>query len=252
LLSKNTEIVIPSLIPPVVANAILTSGNTLKFNDNVNWVGDSYVLHKFQDYKIVDSAQKVKRDQFKDECNPVDLMIFSFYPTKPIGGCDGGMVVSDDWDKIRKIKELAFNGLTFSNNSWDREIKCPGYKMYMNSIQAHIANKNLMDLDKKNDRLSRVRDIYNRELGYNNSSDHLYRIDVEYNQEFVEKMKGYGIMCGIHYGALHLNKLYNPNPVENENVNSVNVSTRTVSIPFHEKLTKKQISFISETINEHT
>ena len=27
---------------------------------------------------------------------PVDIMIFSFYPTKPVGGMDGGMVVSND------------------------------------------------------------------------------------------------------------------------------------------------------------
>ena len=44
---------VPSMIPPVVCNAILTSGNKLDFNDDVVWVGDSYVLHQFDDYKII-------------------------------------------------------------------------------------------------------------------------------------------------------------------------------------------------------
>lgn len=65
LLSKNLIVSIPSIIPPVVANAIITSGNKIKFYDDISWVGDSYVLHRFSDYKIVDSAQKLEKDQFK-------------------------------------------------------------------------------------------------------------------------------------------------------------------------------------------
>ena len=63
MLDKNTTVNLPSVIPPVVANAILTSGNRIFFIDDVNWVGDSYVLHEFEDYKIVDSAQKLQRNQ---------------------------------------------------------------------------------------------------------------------------------------------------------------------------------------------
>ena len=66
------------MMPPVVANAILTSGNKINFIDDVDWVGNSYTLHQFDDYKIVDSAQKLERNQFQNECNPEDLMIFSF------------------------------------------------------------------------------------------------------------------------------------------------------------------------------
>ena len=60
---------IPSIIPPVVANAIITSGNKIEFNDDVEWVGDSYVMHKFRTYKVVDSAQKLEQNQFTKECS---------------------------------------------------------------------------------------------------------------------------------------------------------------------------------------
>ena len=32
-------------------------------------------------------------------------MIFSFYPTKPLGGSDGGMIVTDDYEKYKWFKE---------------------------------------------------------------------------------------------------------------------------------------------------
>ena len=64
LLGKNTTVTAPSMIPPVVLNAIITSGNSYKFSDNTEWVGNSYTLHEFSDYKIVDSAQKLEKNQF--------------------------------------------------------------------------------------------------------------------------------------------------------------------------------------------
>ena len=60
LLGERVVVDVPSIIPPVVLNAIITSGNKYRFIDNIDWVGDSYVLHEFDDYKIVDSAQKLE------------------------------------------------------------------------------------------------------------------------------------------------------------------------------------------------
>jgi hypothetical protein len=55
------------MIPPVVLNALITSGNSINFVDNIDWIGNSYILHDFGNYKIIDSAQKVERNQFKKE-----------------------------------------------------------------------------------------------------------------------------------------------------------------------------------------
>ena len=149
----------------------------------------------FDDYKIIDSAQKVDKDQFKKEANDEDLMIFSFYPTKPVGSSDGGIIVSNDYEKIRWFKEATMNGQTYAHNNWDRTIKFPGYKMYMNSIQCYIANENLKILDFKKMKLSSIREKYNKSFGYNNTSDHLYRIEVGDRDKFIKKMGGSGIIC---------------------------------------------------------
>lgn len=247
LLNKNITVDIPSILPPVVINAIVTSNNKYNFYDDVNWVGDSYVLHNFGDYKIVDSAQKLEKNQFKKECNPEDLMIFSFYPTKPIGSCDGGMIVSDDLNKILHLKEMALNGMSFSENNWDRKIKFLGYKMYMNSIQCDIALKNFELYESKLERLSYIREHYNKNLGLNNTSSHLYRINTNERDTLINNLKKHNIQTGIHYTSLHNHEVYKIN--DDFLPNSEIESLTTLSIPFHEKLINNDIEKIIKIIN---
>lgn len=249
VMEKNIEVQIPSLIPPVVANAIITSGNKVTFTDDIDWVGNSYVLHDFGNYRIIDSAQKISRNQFVEEANDEDLMFFSFYPTKPIGSCDGGMVVSNDKNKIEWLREAVMNGMTFSENNWERKIKFPGYKMYLNSIQAHIANRNLDLLDNKKKRLSEIRDFYNNSFGLKNESEHLFRIRVKNRDETAKKLKGDGIMTGIHYDALHLNPIYAK--VRPYLPKSENEALFTLSIPYHECLADDEVRFVIQKIKHY-
>ena len=255
LLNKGVTVNLPSIIPPVVANAILTSGNDIEFIDNVNWVGNSYVLYEFSDYKIIDSAQKLKKNQFKKECNPQDLMIFSFYPTKPLGGSDGGMIVTDDYEKYKWFKEAVLNGTTYSDDSWGRDISFPGYKMYMNSIQAKILLNNFKFFNKKMRVLKKLVNTYNEEFGYNNTSQHLYRIEVVNNEKFIRNMKNVGILCGIHYSALHSNPIYTNNNCGYENIHfdcpkSEKIQKRTVSLPMNETLSFLELEYIIDKVKE--
>ena len=208
MLNKNTVVKIPSMIPPVVANAIITSGNKVEFYDDTDWVGHSYVLHTFEDYKIVDSAQKLEPNQFMKECNPNDLMIFSHYPTKPLGGADGGVVVTDDYKK-----------------------------------------HNFKNFDKKMRSLGNLVDIYNKEFGYENTSKHLYRIEVLDNEKFIENMKRDGIICGIHYPALHQNPIYGKKITKLSK--SEKSQRRTVSLPMNEKLSFNETEYIIDTVKEN-
>ena len=249
MLNKNTVVKIPSMIPPVVANAIITSGNKVEFYDDTDWVGHSYVLHTFEDYKIVDSAQKLEPNQFMKECNPNDLMIFSHYPTKPLGGADGGIVVTDDYKKHKWMKEAVLNGMTYADNNWERGISFPGYKFYMSSIQAKIIMDNFKNFDKKMRSLGNLVDIYNKEFGYENTSKHLYRIEVIDNEKFIENMKRDGIICGIHYPALHQNPIYGKKITKLSK--SEKSQKRTVSLPMNEKLSFNETEYIIDKVKEN-
>ena len=177
-------------------------------------------------------------------------MLFSFYPTKPLGGSDGGMIVTDDYEKYKWFKEAGLNGMTYADNNWERTISFPGYKMYMSSIQAQILLNNFKFLDKKQRALKQLVDTYNRELGYENSSKHLYRIEVLDNQKFIENMKRVGIVCGIHYPALHLNPVYNDGK-EFDCPKSKKLQDRTVSLPMNEKLSLRELEYILDKVKEN-
>jgi len=177
-----------------------------------------------------------------------DLYIYSFYPTKPVGSVDGGMIVSKDKKKIDQLRILAYNGTSNSVNSWEKSVKSVGYKCYMNSVQAYIANENLKRLDEKLYKLSKVRDQYNMALKLQNTSSHLYRVNVKedlpgVNRIVLEKARKAGIMCGIHYKPLNLlEALLKYHSQFRELSKSWKEGMTTLSIPFHEKLTQKEIN----------
>ncbi len=253
-LNRNITVEIPSMIPPVVANALITGGNKIAFRDDVDWVGDSYLLHDFGDWKVIDSAQKVERQQYvKEATTNKDVIIYSFYPTKPVSGCDGGMIVSNDKAIIDHIRCLSMNGMSNELNNWERKISLVGYKMYMNSLQAYIASENFKNFEQKQAEINAIREFYNFNLGLENESLHLYRIMVGDNKDFIAKAKERGIVCGIHYPALHLNPVYY-NPYQDEFkplIFSKAYSSTFVSIPFHEKLTHNEGWKVVEFIKEY-
>ena len=189
-------------------------------------------------------------EQVKNEANDEDIMFFSFYPTKPVGSCDGGMIVSNDLKKIEWIREAVMNGMSYSDNNWERTIKFPGYKMYMNSIQCFIANENLNKLESNKYDLKIVRDYYNAELSLNNNSDHLYRISVDNNKEFIKYMHDNNVVCGIHYDSQHKNPVYNSG-LKFDCLKSEEASKRTVSIPFNPKLTMEEMNKILKLIKKY-
>jgi len=253
---------IPSMIPLVIPNILYNLDLEWSWKDDVDWVGSSYVLYDSKkiyentegasvesSFKIIDSAQEVRRDQFKEDAERLDLMVFSLYPTKPVGGMDGGIIVSDDKERIDWFRTATHLGVTSSReSSWNRRLDFPGWKMHPNSSQCYVALNNLRKLDKKNKTLDSIKDRYNSEFGLTNTSRHLYRIDVEDRDEFQKKIKKFGVDTGIHYNPAHLEKAYDGIKTHRHLEKTQNKSKTTVSIPFNEALTDEDVDFVISKI----
>ena len=243
-LVNDQDFIIPSILPPVVANSLINGGNTISFRDDVNWVGKDYEI----DDNVWDSAHRVDKNQYKE--HPNSVMLFSNYPTKPVGGIDGGVIVSDDKYLIEYIRCLIYNGTNATQkNSWDRKQITVGWKMYMSTIQAEVALYSLNNLEIKKERLGEIREKYNNSFSLDNTSDHLYRVKVDDNKQVLEKLKGKGIICGTHYQPLHTISLFNSyrTDVGKNFPLSDKVGKTTLSIPFHEDLSDSEIE---QVINE--
>lgn len=240
----NPIVKMPTMIPPVVYNSIINSGHSVEFTDDIEWVGNDYVLWEGT-YKVVDSAQKVERNQYKSY-NKQDVAIFSFYPTKPVNGCDGGMLVSDDKTKVEAIRELCNNGMTQGEKSWERRWVQPGWKMHMNSLQADFAMQSLANLDKKQERIAHIRDRYNMAFNLSNKSKHLYTINVRYGMQenFIRFMRSMGIESGIHYKCMH---------TKTDSLQHLPISShaqfQTCSIPLNETMTDGEVDRVIDCVN---
>ena len=71
------------------------------------------------------------------------------------------------------------------------------------------------------------------------------------NQEkFINNMKRAGIVCGIHYSALHLNSTYNEGK-KFDLPKSEKVAKHTVSIPMNETLSFNDLEYLMEKIKEN-
>lgn len=241
---------IPTMLPSVVANAALNAGLLLHFNDNVDWVGNSYLLHETGTRKLIDSAQQVKPHQFVEEAQPVDLMVFSFYPTKPVGGFDGGIIVSDDHGAIEWLREATMNGTTTKINSWDRTTKFAGWKMYLTTPQAQVALNSLRGWKSgRQARVQQIRDYYNQQFGLANRSEHLYRINVKNRGAVREALQLDQIACGIHYKPLHTMKPYDQFYRNTKLHKSETEYETTLSIPMHWNLSDEEIKKVVTRIN---
>ena len=154
---------------------------------------------------------------------------------------DGGMIVSNDKEKIDYFREQSLNGMSFAENNWERVQTSIGWKMYLNSAQAYVALNNLRKLDDKKRRLLEIKEKYNSELGCNNTSDHLYRISVAERSDTQSSLKDAGIVTGVHYKCLHQHPLFDQHILLPK---SELEQDRTLSIPFHEKLTDEEVQHI--------
>ena len=240
---------LPTMIPPVVANAVIHSGVKWQFIDNPGWMGNAYTLAENPILgRIVDSAQYVSKDCAK--FNGAFATLFSFYPTKPIAGIDGGMIATDNVEFYRWLRKAVMNGTSgAAANSWDRPVEFPGWKAYLSTAQAMVARSLLYTWPERRARIGEIETLYSKVFHRINRGYHLYIIDVDENIGFCERMSVRGVGCGIHYYCLHKMACY-AGYGAGKLSNSENACGRVVSLPFHAGLSDENVDYIIKAVRE--
>ncbi len=240
---------VPTLVTSRFLGAIVHSQNEYVFTDNADWVGHDYVLLQDNALQIIDSAQRFDPNQY-DEYRDQDVVIFSNYPTKPLGGLKGGFVVSNDKDRIEWIRQAAYFGEQFSTNSWESTPGFIGWQKYMNSVEAYFVDRSLDGYAKKRNTMDLIRYQYKENLSNIVTADsyHLFRIRVDDNRKFLAFMLEKGIVCGIHYTCCHSDSVYGSG---GRYLRSERDEGTVASIPFHDALTQKQVSKVIKEIHSY-
>jgi dTDP-4-amino-4,6-dideoxygalactose transaminase len=158
-----------------------------------------------------------------------DIQVMSFHPNKNMTTGEGGAVVTDDKDVLKRIEVMRFHGI--DRDSFNRfakggsqhyDVIAPGFKYNMMDIQAAIGLHQLPMLDGFIASRTTLVEAYRKRLsGLGNSLQlpaspayahrhawHLLTALVPERDAFIEKMKEKNIGVGMHYVASHLFTYY--------------------------------------------
>jgi dTDP-4-amino-4,6-dideoxygalactose transaminase len=185
---------------------------------------------------------------------------FSFYPTKNIGAFgDSGAIVTNDDQLYKKIKMLRNYG---SEVKYQNELL--GVNSRLDEIQAALLSVKLRHYDELKNERHKIATRYLNEI--NNSKLklpliregsehvwHLFIIQTNYRDEFRNYLSENGIETGIHYPIPpHLSKAY---LYLNLQVGTLPfteyISNHVVSLPLYEGMTKEEIDYVVNVINNY-
>ena len=190
-----------------------------------------------------------------------DLSCISFDPTKIVSAFGtGGIVLTDNQEYYDKLTKLIHHG---RNKNGEFEIL--GYNSKISELNASIINLQLENLDSILERNNNVANQYFNELANNHnikiykpnsnqfSTYHKFVIQTRDRNELRKHLNNNGIETKIHYSTLlHEQKLLKSFEFKTHNLqNSEYAKEKVLSLPIYPNLTKEEISYICNLINNY-
>ncbi len=188
-----------------------------------------------------------------------DLSVFSFYPTKSLGGYgDAGMICTNNHDYDSLLRKLRFYGIS---ENYTAEID--GYNSRMDEIHAGILRYKLKKLDRKIYGREQVANMYKKKISSENIrpiphppeskvSNYLipFLIDSD-RDEFQKKLFKNGIGTNISYKVpIHIMPAYkNLGYRENDFPKAEFFCKSNISLPIFDNMPVKYVERVIDTIN---
>ena len=220
------------------------------------------IAKKHNLYVVEDAAQAFGA-KFKNNKsgNYSDVAAFSMNPMKCLSGFgEGGLVATNNKKLYEKIKILRYAGTTsdpkklITNNCVEISLN---HKM--DTINAAMLLVAFKFFKKKSNKLKKIRKFYDKNLNkkilkqeirkYETQGVYAYQIRIEKRNKIKELLKKKKIETKIWNDPLISEspayKKYN----KKDTPNAKRILRNTLNIPFHEKLTSKEINYVVKTIN---
>lgn len=203
-----------------------------------------------------------------------DAGCFSFYPTKNIATCDGGMVITSEQAIQHKVKVLSLHGMTA--DAWSRFVGGPtgyevvdaGFKYNMTDVAAALALPQLQAVEENWKRRERVWQMYNERLSVlplqlpappDERSRHAYHLytpllrleDISASRDqIIAAIDAEGIGVGIHYVPVHQHPYYRKRfGFQNADFpNATFVGERTFSLPLSPAMSEQDVVDVASAL----
>lgn len=203
-----------------------------------------------------------------------DAGCFSFYPTKNVATCDGGMVITRHQHVHDKVKILSLHGMTA--DAWSRFVGGPtgyevveaGFKYNMTDLAAALALPQLEAVEENWKRREQVWQMYNdrlRDLPLQLPADpqpgsrHAYHLytpllkleDIPVSRdEIIAALDAENIGVGIHYLPVHEHPYYRQRfGFQNSDYpNADFVGKRTLSLPLTAAMSELDVNDVTSAL----
>lgn len=181
---------------------------------------------------------------------------YSFYATKNLTTGEGGMITVEDKKVMEWLKKARLHGL--SRDAWKRydpeakwkyTVEFPGYKYNMTDINAALGRVQLARLDQFEKRRRKTVNLYNKLLGLKNKGTHLYPIEVERRNEFMQYMKENGVGCSFHFTPLHQEPAYKKYARGKLPVTE-GVGKKVVTLPLDAVISEREVKRVVKLVRE--
>jgi dTDP-4-amino-4,6-dideoxygalactose transaminase len=186
-----------------------------------------------------------------------DAACFSFYPGKNLGAFgDGGAVVSNDEDLVRRIRMLANHGRT---EKYTHLIE--GVNSRLDGLQAAILRVKLARLNEWNESRRKHAEHYLESLQESGvelpvvhpSAEpvwHLFVVRTPQREQLQARLREGGISSGVHYPVpLHLQPAYEYLQISEGTLPATEkAAAQVLSLPMYPELTPEQVETISSIV----
>jgi dTDP-4-amino-4,6-dideoxygalactose transaminase len=213
-----------------------------------------------------------------DRERPAGLMgdagCFSFYPTKNIATCDGGMVITRDAKLQERVKILSLHGMTA--DAWSRFVGGPsgyevvdaGFKYNMTDLAAALALPQLAAVEPHWQRRKQIWQAYQQRLAglplqlppaTPAKSRHAYHLFTPLllleeigapREKIIAALDAENIGVGIHYVPVHQHPYYRRRFgfADSDFPNATLVGERTISLPLSPAMSSQDVDDVAHAL----
>lgn len=192
-----------------------------------------------------------------------DFTVFSFYATKNITTGEGGVLTTKNKTIAKKVQLMRLHGInkeTYKRKTPVYDVISEGYKYNISDILSAIGLAQLERYSELLEKRKRIHQIYQKEFAnldkiklcpeYDGSSYHLYTIETDQRNLFMEQLQKLGIQTGIHFKPLHLMKYYKNKNLYNakDYPSSEEIYKKILSLPIYSKMSEEDIQDVVSAV----
>jgi len=194
-----------------------------------------------------------------------DIAVFAFYPNKQITTGEGGMVVTRNSDIATQMRSLRNQGRA-STDSWLQHTEI-GYNYRLSEIACTLGIGQMHRLAAILDRREEIASAYRQhlsaedrltlpihELSGRRISWFVYVVRLadgftaRHRDQVIRELEQAGIDCARYFAPIHLQPAYADFPVAANLPLTESVASRTIALPFFNRINDSQIIAVCETL----